>query len=124
MTDREISIDAGYHGNYLAEVKHRDPEKYDAMRILGINGYESYANSLRSQLGDMYWRIKDDPELSFSELYRNYCPDATSSIHGFTGYIRKVAFANIVSSNQYRAVKRMEYILSSYEKYIKDKKDG
>jgi len=121
MTDRERSELAGYDGNWLAEMKNRNPEKYKVLRRLGIPEYHQIAQELRNQLGEMFWEISESKELTQSELYFNYCSDITNTVYGFSGWIRKLAFDNTQTSTQWRAMKKMHKVLKAYNRYKKDK---
>ena len=120
MTDQELSLRANKNRNFLAELKCRDAEKYKLIKKIGIPEFEEYATELRTRLGMMYWEIKDDPDMTFTELYHNYCPNSNSTIHSFMNYISKMSFQSRSTFPQLRAVKRMEVILEAFKQYKKD----
>ena len=120
MNDSLLSKEAGKCKDFLAYLKCREPEKYKMVKKMGIAGYEAYGLNVRQKLGDMYWEIKEHPDMKFSELYRRYCPDANSSRHSFMNYISKMGFSTPTTSPQLKAIRKMEYILHAFEQYKKD----
>ncbi len=117
MTSNEQCRLEGYKGNYLHQVKHRCPEQYKWMRKNGIEAYRSYTETLRVQMGKMYWEIKESPSMSISELYRGYLSNYWTSISSLDVYINAMAFKSRRSMTPYKTMIKMEIILKKYEEY-------
>ena len=123
MTDQELSEIAGYDSNWLAEIKWRNPRKYKLLKKMKPWNYADYDLKLRTRLGEIYYEIREDPDMTLSEFWDLYLRSIITSKHAFMMYIKTMAFNNTEASTRLTAVKRMQYIVKSYSKY-KELKDG
>ena len=117
MTDQEISLNAGFDRNWLAELKWRNPTKYKIMRRMGVTQYINYDARLRAQLGIIYWEIKESNDMTMSEFWSLYLRPVITSKHAFMVYIKSMAFTLSEATTRLSAVKRMQYIVKAYDKY-------
>ena len=121
MSDQELSMNAGYWKNFLAVTKSRDPYKYRILKRMSIHGYDTYANWVRTQLGNIYWEIKENDDMTFTEFYNNHLSNVVVSKQALMNYFLKMSFRHPTQSTKYKAVKRMQRIVKEFNKYKRSK---
>ena len=115
QSDRQLSLEAGKSGDYLSRVKHHSLPKYHKMKEIGINEYERYAKSLRTEMANIYWDIKEDDELTFMSLY-NHLTDVYKTYNSFITSLNNIAFGEGAYLTNYNTLGRMERIVKAYRK--------
>ena len=124
INDRTLSLMADRHPNYLAEVKHANPEKYNLIKELGgIVEFEGHAKELKEELVQAYFQfIDEDTPYSFVEMYKNYAKDMTPNYATFHQWFSRDPFA-IGTQVTMKAYNRNKELVERWKLY-KGRKDA
>ena len=121
LPDQQLSLAAGRHRNYLAEIKKRDLEKYKLMKKMGVRGFEDSFDDFKNQLGDIYYEIQDMEDMSIQEFHKLYGKDIINTVQGFYKCLGQYPFEN-TGWRTLHAYYRNQEIIERYKQY-KEYKD-
>ncbi len=115
-----LCIEAGKHANYLAQMKNTSVEKYNFVKKIGIEKYISNSMNMKIKMGEIYWEIKEDKKLTFTELYKYIKEPIYGSVESFMMSISNLAFNTTTHTIPLKTYQKMETLILEYEKWRKD----
>ena len=101
-SDRQLSIEAGRHYNWLATIKATNKELYDYVKEHGIREFEDESMEIRQFLSTIYYDSK------MNELYEKYASDLFKNEASFRSSFLNAAFAIGEKPLSWHAFKRFK----------------
>jgi len=117
MSDMQLCINAGVKPNYLAQLKCTNLPKYHYTKKVGIKKYEDDATELKAKLGEVYWELMDNDNMTLSDFYRKHMSEIYSSAGSFSTSINNMAFRVTDFSMPLPTMIRVKYVVEQFEKY-------
>ncbi len=117
--DSRLSIEAGKHTNYLAQMKNSNNGKYHFVKKIGVETYIDNSKEMKAKVGQIYWEIKENKKLTFTSLYNYIEEPIYTSVRSFIMSISNLAFRTTESTLPLDTYKRMEILIFEYEKWRK-----
>ena len=108
----------GKYKDYMKDAEYRSPEKYKAIKALG--GVENYINKfIRNQylISEIYYELKENPDMSISDFYRKHGTNLYKSRTGFSLMLHSMAFRQYEVVPQVVLYDKMNYIIETFKKY-------
>ena len=95
LSDRQLSIDAGEHSNFLSSIKFHNMKKYNYIKEVGINQFneeqldlinnvtEMHTDLIHARLGSIFWKQYLTEYFSSNQSFLNQGSDLSYRIrHG------------------------------------------
>jgi len=118
MIGRRIIVQIGKYKDYMKDTKFRAPAKYKAIKALG--GVENYINKfIRNQylVSEIYYELKENPDMSISDFYRKHGTNLYKSRTGFSLMLHSMSFKQYEGVPQVVLYDKMNYIIEAFKKY-------
>jgi len=117
MSDCQLCRTAGVKTNYLAQLKCTNLPKYHYTKRVGIKAYEDEAVALKAQLGEIYWMLMDNKNMTLADFFRKHMNNIYSSAGSFSTSINNMAFKITSFSMRLPTMKRVKYVIEQFEIY-------